>query len=184
MSPAAKFVEDLWTHPETLRACSDAAGMDLVPIMPYEVPCPPLDFLRSFLIRKLHKQLGHTNVQTKSRSPEVVKDTLDHLGPEPLPPLVPSTESDSDSSDDETPELEPSEPVVKWHKDSYRVSGFDFSLVFDVLTQMNDVAWVCVVMLSDASTMRGGETAIECGDGSIKKIRGPELGYAVMLQGR
>lgn len=39
-------------------------------------------------------------------------------------------------------------------------------------------------MLSDASTMRGGETAIECGDGTIRKIRGPELGYAVMLQGR
>lgn len=49
-----------------------------------------------------------------------MKRTLDNLGPDPLPPLVPSTESDSDSSDDEAPEIEPSEPVVKWHKDSYR----------------------------------------------------------------
>lgn len=33
----AKFIADLWSHPDTIRACSEAAGMDLVPIMPYEV---------------------------------------------------------------------------------------------------------------------------------------------------
>lgn len=37
----AKFVTDLWSHPDTLRACSEAAGMDLVPIMPYEVLFSP-----------------------------------------------------------------------------------------------------------------------------------------------
>lgn len=34
----ACFVKNLWSHPETVRACSEAAGMELVPIMPYEVP--------------------------------------------------------------------------------------------------------------------------------------------------
>lgn len=33
----APFVESMWTHPETLKAVSEAAGIDLVPIMPYEV---------------------------------------------------------------------------------------------------------------------------------------------------
>ncbi|KAF9517640.1 hypothetical protein BS47DRAFT_1290641 [Hydnum rufescens UP504] len=133
------FIHDLWTHPDTLKACSEAAGVDLVPIMPYE--------------------LGHTNIQTPSRN--AVKETLASLGPEPLPALVPSTESDSDSSDEEA---RGAEPVVHWHNDSY--------------------PWVCVVMLSDCSTMRGGETAVECGDGTVKKIRGPGLGFAVMMQGR
>lgn len=33
----AQFITDLWSHPDTVRACSEAAGMDLVPIMPLEV---------------------------------------------------------------------------------------------------------------------------------------------------
>lgn len=135
----AQFIHDLWSHPDTIRACSDAAGMEVVPIMPYE--------------------LGHTNVQTPNRGS--VKETLATLGPEPLPALVPSTESDSETESDDEPGKE---PVVGWHNDSY--------------------PWVCVLMLSDASTMMGGETALQCGDGSIRKVRGPGLGYAVMMQGR
>jgi hypothetical protein len=38
MAPeSAQFIADLWSHPETIRACSEAAGVDLVPIMEYEV---------------------------------------------------------------------------------------------------------------------------------------------------
>lgn len=39
-------------------------------------------------------------------------------------------------------------------------------------------------MLSDATTMQGGETALACANGNIKKVRGPQMGWAIMLQGR
>ncbi|KAB5588711.1 hypothetical protein CTheo_7846 [Ceratobasidium theobromae] len=186
----APFIEALWSHPETVRVVSDAAGIDLVPIIPYE--------------------LGHVNVQLTFGS-----DTLSKLGREPLhaeaptdhkesvvpkivpginnlPPLVTSTASDTESDDDAeshmpaspentrssepaiadpgsvhetpTPTKDKDRPVVGWHRDSY--------------------PWVCVVMLSDATTMQGGETALACADGTIKKIRGPQMGWAIMLQGR
>ncbi|ETI24709.1 hypothetical protein G647_04078 [Cladophialophora carrionii CBS 160.54] len=55
-------------------------------------------------------------------------------------------------------------PVTKWHVDSY--------------------PFVCVVMMSDASQMIGGETAVKTGSGEIIKVRGPQMGSAVVLQGR
>ena len=53
---------------------------------------------------------------------------------------------------------------VDWHRDSY--------------------PFVCVVMLSDSSKMVGGETAIKTGTGETLKVRGPQMGSAVILQGR
>ncbi|EXJ75773.1 uncharacterized protein A1O5_00280 [Cladophialophora psammophila CBS 110553] len=55
-------------------------------------------------------------------------------------------------------------PVTKWHVDSY--------------------PFVCVVMMSDASQMVGGETAIQTGSGDLIKVRGPQMGSGVVLQGR
>ncbi|KIW98628.1 uncharacterized protein Z519_00289 [Cladophialophora bantiana CBS 173.52] len=55
-------------------------------------------------------------------------------------------------------------PVTKWHVDSY--------------------PFVCVVMMSDASQMVGGETAIKTGSGDLIKVRGPQMGSGVVLQGR
>jgi hypothetical protein len=46
-------------------------------------------------------------------------------------------------------------PVTKWHVDSY--------------------PFVCVVMMSDASQMIGGETAVKTGSGDIIKVRGPQM---------
>ncbi|KAF2653431.1 hypothetical protein K491DRAFT_633813 [Lophiostoma macrostomum CBS 122681] len=54
--------------------------------------------------------------------------------------------------------------VTKWHVDSY--------------------PFVCVVMMSDASNMIGGETAIKSGSGETLKVRGPQMGCGVVLQGR
>ncbi|KAL5638123.1 hypothetical protein ACGC1H_004991 [Rhizoctonia solani] len=186
----ASFNEALWTHPETIRVVSEAAGIDLVPIIPYE--------------------LGHVNVQLTFGA-----ETLSKLGREPLraeapavcqesvvpkivpgfnnlPALIPSTDSDTESEGEADllspvspevnkaeplitearatvlPEPEPEkdehQPVVGWHRDSY--------------------PWVCVLMLSDATTMQGGETALACADGTVRKIRGPQMGWAIMLQGR
>ncbi|KAL2040064.1 hypothetical protein N7G274_006967 [Stereocaulon virgatum] len=59
---------------------------------------------------------------------------------------------------------EDDKPIVDWHTDSY--------------------PFVCVTMLSDCRGMIGGETALRTGDGGIVKVRGPERGHAVVLQGR
>jgi hypothetical protein len=53
--------------------------------------------------------------------------------------------------------------IDSWHRDSTQV--------------------VVVVMLSDTSTMIGGETAIRTGDGRILKARGGKMGSAVVMQG-
>ena len=47
------------------------------------------------------------------------------------------------------------DPIVDWHTDSY--------------------PFVCVLMLSDASNMIGGETALRTGTGEILKVRGPQM---------
>lgn len=39
-------------------------------------------------------------------------------------------------------------------------------------------------MLSDVTNMIGGETAVCTGNGDIRKVRGPNIGSAVVLQGR
>ncbi|KAI1851232.1 hypothetical protein JX266_003307 [Neoarthrinium moseri] len=55
-------------------------------------------------------------------------------------------------------------PIVGWHRDSY--------------------PFVCVTMLSDCTNMIGGETALRTGNGDIMKVRGPQMGCAVVMQGR
>ncbi|KAI1429979.1 hypothetical protein F5Y12DRAFT_215067 [Xylaria sp. FL1777] len=59
---------------------------------------------------------------------------------------------------------EDDKPIVDWHTDSY--------------------PFVCVTMLSDCTDMIGGETALRTGNGDIMKVRGPQMGCAVVLQGR
>ncbi|KAJ0382268.1 hypothetical protein COL922a_012915 [Colletotrichum nupharicola] len=65
--------------------------------------------------------------------------------------------------------------VTQWHYDAF--------------------PFVCVVMMSDATNMLGGETALKTGTGEVLKVRGPQMwpsvsqltllkGYAVILQGR
>lgn len=54
--------------------------------------------------------------------------------------------------------------AVAWHYDSY--------------------PFVVVTMLSDCAGMVGGETALRLQDGSSKKVRGPVMGTAVVMQGR
>ncbi|KAI1333203.1 hypothetical protein F5Y16DRAFT_6247 [Xylariaceae sp. FL0255] len=55
-------------------------------------------------------------------------------------------------------------PILGWHKDSY--------------------PFVCVTMLSDCTGMIGGETALRTGNGDVMKVRGPQMGCAVVMQGR
>lgn len=59
---------------------------------------------------------------------------------------------------------EKAKPIVDWHTDSY--------------------PFVVVTMLSDCTDMAGGETVLRKGDGDTLKLRGPQMGYSVLLQGR
>ncbi|KAG8410364.1 hypothetical protein J3459_017176 [Metarhizium acridum] len=59
------------------------------------------------------------------------------------------------------------------------------------IDQVSAVAWhydsfpfVCVTMVSDCTNMAGGETAIKLPGGEIRKVRGPSMGTAVVMQGR
>ena len=76
-------------------------------------------------------------------------------------PSSPSTTTDTDVEKDTPTDI----PIVGWHRDSY--------------------PFVCVTMLSDCTTMLGGETALRTGrPGEILKIRSPQMGHAIVLQGR
>ncbi|KAF2109013.1 hypothetical protein BDV96DRAFT_503327 [Lophiotrema nucula] len=59
---------------------------------------------------------------------------------------------------------EDDKPIVGWHTDSY--------------------PFVCVLMMSDCTNMVGGETALRTGGGDVIKVRGPQEGCAVIMQGR
>ncbi|KAG9236905.1 hypothetical protein BJ875DRAFT_438978 [Amylocarpus encephaloides] len=113
-----KFVFEAWKHPETLAIISKIAGVDVVPVMDYEI--------------------GHVNLSLPRKGNDYDSKTMI-------------------SEEDDT-------PIVGWHRDSY--------------------PFVCVLMMSDTTGMVGGETALRTGTGEIKKVRGPSMGCAVVLQGR
>ncbi|EEP79939.1 conserved hypothetical protein [Uncinocarpus reesii 1704] len=121
----APFVYDAWKSPKTLDIISKIAGIDLVPVMDWEI--------------------GHINISIQSEEQK-------NKG------LVDAAKKAQDGDEEEQM------PIVDWHTDSY--------------------PFVCVLMLSDCTSMIGGETALRKGDRSILKVRGPQMGCAVVLQGR
>ncbi|ORY91689.1 hypothetical protein BCR35DRAFT_349472 [Leucosporidium creatinivorum] len=138
----APFVHAAWTSPEVIAAVSEAAGIDLVPVMEIE--------------------LGHTNYQLGELGKDGVRLTSITPEPQQLGVAVSDLTHYQELADADNGEAE--DNVVHFHYDSY--------------------PFVCVLMLSDVSTMIGGETALKCGDGSIKKARGPGVGHCVVMQGR
>jgi len=99
---------DAWTDPKTLSIVSDIAGIDLVPVIDYEI--------------------GNLNISVQDEGQDKAK-----------------VEGQSDKDI----------PITNWHNDSY--------------------PFVCVSMMSDASEMVGGETALRNGAGEIIKVRGPHM---------
>lgn len=55
----------------------------------------------------------------------------------------------------EAQDMEDDNPIVGWHTDSY--------------------PFVCVTMLSDCTDMIGGETELRKADGSVARVRGPQM---------
>jgi hypothetical protein len=129
------FVDAVWRAPEVIKACSDAAGVELDVVYDYEI--------------------AHINVQVDALEDGMPLDQA-------LPPAMPPNQalSSPPAPIDQSEELA---SVGRWHTDSY--------------------PWVCVCMLSDPSNMVGGETGLRKGDGTIAKVRGPQTGWAVMMQG-
>ncbi|KAI4102310.1 MAG: hypothetical protein LQ339_004665 [Xanthoria mediterranea] len=107
------------------------------------------------LIRfRMDFEIAHINISVKS----------DEQKKEEMAAFVEKQAFDEDEGIAGCPFELPDKPIVDWHTDSY--------------------PFVCVTMLSDCESMIGGETALRTGTGEIVKVRGPQMGCAVILQGR
>ncbi|CRG87575.1 hypothetical protein PISL3812_04593 [Talaromyces islandicus] len=110
------------------------------------------------LVPAMNYEICHTNIQLGSEGLDGVRAT-----PIEPPMVTPVTNvKGKEGSIDEDAGYD--NAIVKWHKDSH--------------------PFVCVVMLSDARNMEGGETVLMGGDGKTMKVRAPQMGSAVVLQGR
>lgn len=127
----APFIHEFWHSPEVLKIISEQAGVELVPVMDYEI--------------------SHTNVQLGPGGLDAVRNTPVEP-PEATPEAIARFESERAKKRAVTDQ---SKPIIEWHKDSH--------------------PWVCVVMLSDARSMVGGETELMKGDGTTLKVRGPTM---------
>ncbi|KAF1355076.1 hypothetical protein BDV97DRAFT_289886 [Delphinella strobiligena] len=106
------------------------------------------------LIPSMNFEVGHVNFSVKSE-----KETQEELA-------AINREKEGFASDEGIAGCpwEDDSPVVGWHTDSY--------------------PFVCVLMMSDCTNMVGGETALRTPSGDVLKVRGPQMGCAVILQGR
>lgn len=106
---------------------------------------------------KVDHEIGHVNFAVKQGGAvaAAAANTAPHVGESGYPDAGASTSTKYDADKE----------VVGWHHDSYPFS--------------------CVTMLSDATNMVGGETAVQLGGNKgILKLAQPKLGYATLLQGR
>ncbi|KAH7371867.1 hypothetical protein BKA64DRAFT_698901 [Cadophora sp. MPI-SDFR-AT-0126] len=88
----APFIHQFWTSPEVLGIISDIAGVELVPVMDYEI-C-------------------HTNVQLGTGGIDAVRNT-------PIWPPMATEEEKRSFTEKITSEEEVSKPIVPWHRDSH-----------------------------------------------------------------
>ncbi|EPE06625.1 hypothetical protein F503_02753 [Ophiostoma piceae UAMH 11346] len=96
MSPKyAPFIHAFWNAPEVLKIVSDLAGVDLVPVMDYEV--------------------AHTNVQLGASGVPGMRQIAE------TPPSMGSNQSQEKNGPDSS--AAPAGELVKWHKDSYAFGG-------------------------------------------------------------
>lgn len=167
----APFVFGAWKNKETLAIVSRIAGIDLVPGMDFEIAH----------INLSTKSDGQKNAELATAALKLAAASLrlavSTLEPGSAHDLAVATEDSASTLNlaaaglerqstevDEGIALKDSKPIVGWHTDSY--------------------PFVCVTMLSDCTDMVGGETALRTGDGTIMKVRGPQMGWSVILQGR
>ena len=97
------------------------------------------------LIPQMNYEIGHVNISVKSE-----KQANDELAA-----VEKERQGYADDEGIAGCPWEDDKPVVGWHNDSY--------------------PFVCVTMLSDCTTMVGGETALRTADGNVMKVRGPNI---------
>ncbi|KAL2671613.1 hypothetical protein Neosp_014203 [[Neocosmospora] mangrovei] len=112
------------------------------------------------LVPAMDYEISHTNVQLGPGGLDAVRNTTVEP-PEATAEAIKRFEQDKPKKQEVTDQTK---PIIEWHKDSH--------------------PWVCVVMLSDARHMSGGETELMKGDGTTLKVKAPQMGCAVLLQGR
>ena len=103
------------------------------------------------LVPALDYEISHTNVQLGS-------DGLDAVRKTPVEPPIATDKaiaSFEQTKKQTRAVTDQSKPIIEWHKDSH--------------------PWVCVVMLSDARHMVGGETELLKGDGTTLKVKAPQM---------
>lgn len=109
------------------------------------------------LIPALDYEICHTNIQV----PLAGKDDVRNTPVEPPAATEEMIQALKEQQAREKREVEgvdkydDSKNIIEWHKDSH--------------------PWVCVVMLSDARYMEGGETELMKGDGTTVKVRAPQM---------
>lgn len=103
------------------------------------------------LIPAMDYEISHTNVQLGPGGLDEVRRT-------PVEPPI-ATDDAVRTFEEERGKnravTDQSKPIIEWHRDSH--------------------PWVCVVMLSDARHMSGGETELLKGDGSTLKVMAPQM---------
>lgn len=102
------------------------------------------------LVPALDYEICHTNVQLGPGGLDMVRNT----------PIEPPEASDEaiEQFEKDKPDMrgvtDQTKPIIEWYRDSH--------------------PWVCVVMLSDARHMSGGETELMKGDGTTLKVKAPK----------
>jgi hypothetical protein len=103
------------------------------------------------LVPAMDYEISHVNVQLGPGGLEAVRST-------PVEPPE-ATEEAIKQYEGVKPQkqavTDQSKPIIEWHVDSH--------------------PWVCVVMLSDARHMTGGETELMKGDGTTLKVKAPQM---------
>lgn len=103
------------------------------------------------LVPALDYEIAHTNVQLGSKGVAEARRI-------PVEPPVATPEAIAEfnrNKPDTARVTDQDKPIIEWHRDSH--------------------PFVCVVMLSDAQYMSGGETELQRGDGKTLKVRAPQM---------
>lgn len=103
------------------------------------------------LVPVMDYETSHTNVQLGPGGLDAVRQT-------PIEPPVATPEAIAEFERNKPKKREVTDqtkPIIEWHRDSH--------------------PFVCVVMLSDAQFMDGGETELQCGDGTTHKVKAPGM---------
>jgi hypothetical protein len=154
------FLDQLWKSPEIKAALSNVADFPII--------INPLDW-----------ELAHVNVQIdwdvehEFNPPYAVTQNLEAtLAPEHV--RSPAATFRSDFS-------------TEHYSDAFDAGRIDeladANGYFD-FWHVDDYPFVCIVMLSDPSGFKGGETLMRANSGELIKLEFPEAGYAILCQGR